>query len=88
MEENPNKDQGQAGRSIKGTILLVDDDAIARRSTSALLTALGYKALLATGGREAVELYKQNRAKIDLVLLDVIMPEINGVETYRNLKKI
>jgi two-component system cell cycle sensor histidine kinase/response regulator CckA len=88
MNEKPNKEQGQAGQSMKEPILLVDDDDIARRSTMALLTTMGYKALLATGGKEAVELYKQNREEIDLVLLDVIMPEMDGVETYKRLKEI
>jgi CheY-like chemotaxis protein len=88
MKEKPNKEQAQAGQSMKETILLVDDDDIARRSTLALLTTMGYKVLLATGGKEAVELYKQNREEIDLVLLDVIMPGMDGVKTYKRLKEI
>ena len=88
MNEKPDKNQGQAGQKMKETILLVEDDDIARRSTLALLTTMGYKVLLATGGKEALELYKQNREEIDLVLLDVIMPEMDGVETYRRLKEI
>jgi CheY-like chemotaxis protein len=88
MSEKPDNNQGQAGEDLKETILLVDDDDSARRSTSALLTAIGYKVLLATGGKEALELYKQDREQIDLVLLDTIMPGMDGVETYRRLKEI
>ena len=67
MNEKPDKDLGQAGQNLKETILLVDDDDSARRSASALLTAIGYKVLLATGGKEALKLYKQNRDQIEPV---------------------
>jgi CheY-like chemotaxis protein len=88
MNEKQDKDQGQTEQNLKETILLVEDDNIVRRSTSALLGAIGYNVLLATGGKEALELYKQNQEQIDLVLLDVMMPEMDGVETYRRLQEI
>jgi CheY-like chemotaxis protein len=88
MNEKPDKDQGQGEENLKETILLVDDDNIVRRSTSALLAAIGYRVLIATGGKEALEFYKQNQEQIDLVLLDVMMPEMDGVETYRKLQEI
>jgi len=81
-------DEGQTGRHMKKTILLVDDDDIARRSTSALLTTIGHEVVPATGGREAVEIYRQRAKEIDLVLLDVIMPGMDGVQTYGQLEKI
>ena len=54
----------------------------------ALLEKLGYQVLVAAGGRAGLEIYRQNPAKIDLVILDMIMPEMNGSEAYERLIKI
>jgi len=53
-----------------------------------ILKTLGYKVLIARGGREAIELYKENRDKIDMVLLDMVMPEMGGGEAYDLMKEI
>ncbi|HEA66550.1 MAG TPA: response regulator [Desulfobacterales bacterium] len=53
-----------------------------------LLVALGCTVLLAKSGREGIETYKKNKDKIDMVLLDMIMPEMGGSETYDRLKEI
>ncbi len=53
-----------------------------------MLKALGYKVLLAKSGKEAVELYRKNKNKIDMVLLDMVMPEMGGGETYDRMKEI
>ena len=88
MNEKPDKNQGQAGQNMKETILLVDDDYLVRMSTKKVLKAIGYEVLSAGGGKEAVELYEQRKDEIDLVLLDVIMPEMDGIETYERLEQI
>jgi CheY-like chemotaxis protein len=49
---------------------------------------MGYRPLIAQGGQEAIEVYRKNVAKIDLIILDMIMPDMNGQETYDNLKKL
>ncbi|HMP88810.1 MAG TPA: transporter substrate-binding domain-containing protein [Kiritimatiellia bacterium] len=72
----------------KGTILVVDDEAIVSKILCDLLTSLGYQTMTAVNGRDALSVYQANRDKIDLVVLDMIMPELNGEETYRELKKI
>jgi PAS domain S-box-containing protein len=69
-------------------ILLVDDEEATIRVEQLMLKKLGYSVLTALSGREAVALYKDNMADLDLVALDMIMPEMNGKETYEALKKI
>jgi PAS domain S-box-containing protein len=71
-----------------GTILLVDDEDMVLDVGEQMLKALGYKVLLARSGREAIELYKANKDKVDLVLLDMVMPEMGGGETYDQMKEI
>lgn len=72
----------------EGTILLVDDEDMITDIGRQLLEKLGYKALLAKSGREAVTLYENNKADIDMVILDMIMPGMTGGETYDRLKEI
>ncbi len=53
-----------------------------------LLRALGYEVLIAGSGKEAISLYKQHAERIDLVILDMIMPGMGGGETYARMKDI
>ncbi|MEJ2642593.1 MAG: ATP-binding protein [Desulfosarcinaceae bacterium] len=72
----------------KGTVLLVDDEEIIIRVGSDMLNSLGYRVICARKGREAVQIYDQKHAEIDLVILDMVMPEMSGFETYDYLKSI
>ena len=72
----------------KITILLVDDEESLRNMESALLEVLGFETISAANGCEALEIYKARGSEIDLVLLDLIMPEMGGVEAYHELRKI
>ncbi len=74
--------------SGKETILLVDDEEMVIDVGVELLKKFGYTVLEAMKGYEAIEVYKANKDKIDLVILDMIMPDIGGGETYDTLKKI
>jgi PAS domain S-box-containing protein len=71
-----------------GTILLVDDEEMVLDVSAKLLKHLGYKVLKAKGGRETVEMYDANKDKIDLVILDMIMPEMGGGQTFDRIKEI
>ena len=71
-----------------GTILLVDDEEMVLEAGKELLDHLGYEVLLAENGREALELYKKNLDKIDLVLLDMVMPVMGGGEAFDRIKEI
>ena len=53
-----------------------------------MLRELGYKPLVAGTGKEAIELYRKNRDTIDMVILDMIMPGMEGGEVYDRLKEI
>lgn len=71
-----------------GCILVVDDEAIIRGMTEAILTDLGYCVILAENGKEASDIYLQKKDDIDLVLLDLVMPKMNGRDALKAMKKI
>jgi len=75
---------------LKGseTVLLVDDEDMILDVGGDLLEKLGYEVLAAKSGIEAVEIYKKNQKKIDIVILDMVMPKMGGGDTYEKLKDI
>ncbi|MBS1115293.1 MAG: sensor hybrid histidine kinase, partial [Nitrospirae bacterium] len=70
------------------TILLVDDQEIVVAVGQEVLRELGYEVMTALSGAEAIELFRLNKDRINLVILDMIMPGMNGSETYTRLKEI
>jgi signal transduction histidine kinase/CheY-like chemotaxis protein len=70
-----------------GTILVVDDEIHIRRAARRSLQDLGYDVLLANNGREALEIYREHQADIVLVILDMLMPEMDGAETFELLQE-
>jgi PAS domain S-box-containing protein len=72
----------------QGTILVVEDDPILRRVAGKLLEKLGYRVLEATSGEGALEIFAGCNGDIDLVLLDVIMPGLNGMQTLARLRDL
>lgn len=81
---------GESGEIRGGseTILVVDDETALLGLAEKILSKAGYKVLTAARGREAVELYRSRPGEIDLVILDMIMPEMDGGTVYRMLKEI
>ena len=73
--------------TMNGTVLLVDDEESLRSIGSALLSTMGFTTVTAANGNEALSLYKARTSEIDLVLMDLIMPEMGGVDTYHELRK-
>ena len=68
------------------TILLVEDEDMLREFVSTALESLGYRVLSAANGREALEIWAQSRAEVDLLLTDVVMPEsISGRDLAHKL---
>lgn len=65
------------------TILVVDDAAIVRRLAFRLLSEAGYRVFEAGGAAEALEVLSMARGKVELVLIDVVMPEVSGVDLAR-----
>jgi two-component system cell cycle sensor histidine kinase/response regulator CckA len=70
------------------TVLLVDDEAMIMQVGKGILEALGYKVLTAASGKEALDVYQANRDAIAIIILDMVMPELGGGETYDALKSI
>lgn len=72
----------------EGLILVVDDEQIIRTTASAILKQLGYEVLIAENGQQGMEVYKQNADRIKLVMLDMIMPVMNGRECFEQIIKL
>ena len=70
------------------TILVVDDEDMIWDVLMEMLLGLGYNVLLAGDGKEAVEIYGANVGKIDLVILDMLMPNMGGEEAFYILKEL
>jgi two-component system cell cycle sensor histidine kinase/response regulator CckA len=68
------------------TILLVDDEEMILSVATELLETLGYRVIAAKGGLAALSTYAEKAKEIDLVLLDLIMPDQSGKETFTQLK--
>jgi two-component system cell cycle sensor histidine kinase/response regulator CckA len=71
-----------------GTILLIDDEKMILDVGRELLEELGYTVLSALSGREALDIFQKNSDKIDLVIMDMIMPGMGGGETFDRLRAI
>ncbi|PKL19153.1 MAG: hypothetical protein CVV49_02425 [Spirochaetae bacterium HGW-Spirochaetae-5] len=71
-----------------GCILVIDDESIIRNTAHGILTAAGYEVILAEDGITGSEIYEAEMNKISLVVLDMIMPKLSGIETFRKLKSI
>ncbi len=70
------------------SVLLVDDEERILTVGREICKALGYSVITADSGKEAIRIYKKEQDKINLVILDMIMPEMNGLETFLKLKKL
>jgi CheY-like chemotaxis protein len=71
-----------------GSVLLVDDEETILEVGRDLLEALSYQVHIAKDGKEAIEIYRNIRDEIDIVVLDMVMPNVGGGEAYDRLKEI
>jgi len=69
-------------------VLLVDDEQRILTVGQEICKTLGYNVITVNSGKEALKIYKDKKNIINLVILDMIMPKMNGLETFRELKKI
>jgi CheY-like chemotaxis protein len=69
------------------TILVAEDDAVAREAIQTILENEGYRVLLAADGKEALDTYAAHRDEIDLVLSDMVMPQMGSVELFQTLQE-
>ena len=84
----------ECGQSIEtdlngsGTILVAEDDDQLRKLIRTTLEMYGYRVVEAVDGQDAVEKYHEHKEYVQLILLDVIMPNMNGKEAYTNIREI
>ena len=69
----------------KGRILVIDDEGAIREMARDILENAGYGVVIAVDGVDALEVYRREWGRVDLVLLDMVMPRMGGLETYRRL---
>ena len=75
--------------STKGgseTILIAEDEPTVRQFLASLLTSQGYSVLTACDGLEALQVARNHEGRIDLLLSDVVMPRMNGIELAQHLR--
>jgi PAS domain S-box-containing protein len=85
LEERPAIERAIKGREI---IMLVDDEEMVAEVGQKMLQKLGYRVILAQSGQKAIQIFEKLHSRIDLVILDMIMPEMGGSETFDHLKAI
>jgi two-component system cell cycle sensor histidine kinase/response regulator CckA len=82
------KGNGQSAESWSGTLLLVDDEESLRTVGSQMLARLGFSVLTASDGGEALEIYRRKSRDIDVVVLDLTMPRMDGAEALAEIRRI
>ena len=89
-KEEITDERTQTGEVLKGaeTILIVDDEEMIIDVGNAALKSMGYQVLSARSGEEAIKVYKENKDRIDMVILDMIMPDVGGQEVFDTMKEI
>jgi len=70
------------------TIMVVDDDLVFRESTCEVLTRMGYNTIGAGSGKAAIELFTQHHDKVQLILMDILMPGMTGIQSSRRIRQI
>jgi len=70
------------------TVLIVDDEEDVREVTKTMLETMNFEVYTASSGRAGVEFFRENAGKIDIILMDMTMPDMNGEEVVRKMRKI
>ncbi len=71
-----------------GTILVADDDIYVRDYLRELLTEFGYNVILAVNGDDAIKKFEENLDKVDLILMDIVMPYKHGKSAFDAMKRL
>lgn len=82
-----NKNKKGRKKNMDKCILIVDDESRMRKLIKDFLTAKGYSILEAEDGEKALQVFEQNSEKIDLILLDVMMPKLDGWSVLRQIRQ-
>jgi len=87
MGTNPEKPlSGKQGSGCRGTVLIVENEQLMLGLIERVLLQHGYQVLAAADGEEAIEVYRLHKLEIDVVLLDVGLPKVNGVDVLYKMK--
>jgi len=86
QDEQKIQDQGKVVEGKGQLILLVDDENSMRETTSEVLESLGYKVLTAADGQEALTLFTAQQQDINLILTDIVMPQVGGADLAKSVR--
>ncbi|HVP15423.1 MAG TPA: ATP-binding protein [Terriglobales bacterium] len=84
----PPEEEGNGHPPGSGTLLLVEDDDAVRTLERSMLEHLGYRVLATGNGREALDVAKSHAGSIELLVADVVMPELSGPEVAREVRRL
>ncbi len=84
VEESLNK----GGVSVKGTVMIVDDEEMIRVLAKEFLDGCGFNVITAEDGRNALKIVEEDLEQIDVIIMDLTMPHMDGVETAKNIHEI
>lgn len=86
--DHDSPDSSPVYSGTRGTILLVDDEQVIRLVGKNHLTKEGYNVVVARDGEEAIRIFRKEKDKFQLILLDLVMPNMDGRECFLKLRKI
>lgn len=75
-------------RPREGCVLFADDEELLREIARSALQKVGFEVLIAEDGQQAIDLFRRRSPEIVAVVLDMMMPELDGLETFRELRRI
>jgi CheY-like chemotaxis protein len=84
----PPADVAHMAAADRDLVLVVDDDDMVRRTTMHTVAHLGYNVVEAASGRAAIDLVRARPDRFAVVLLDLVMPELTGAQTFKELQLI
>jgi signal transduction histidine kinase len=88
VEEPAPVDDSTNGPGGSGRILVVDDEPLVREVAGEMLQSLGYTVSLCSEGEEALALFRREASTIDVVIIDLIMPKMTGLELLQEMRQI
>ncbi len=86
--KEPELNSQSAAHGVGSTLLVVDDDETVRTVTRRMLEHSGFRVILAKDGMDGLRAYENARDDVQLVLLDMTMPQLDGEETFRELRRV
>jgi DNA-binding NtrC family response regulator len=86
--EEKNKIISKEENSERGSILIIDDEEVIRILGKDVMEVYGYEVHIAMNGIEGIRIFRENKDRINLVILDMVMPEKSGRQTFKEIKAI